>query len=115
MQPKNSHNATRTSGGLPPAAGIGLKPVHYDAVLEAADRDTPNRHHAPAWLEVHPQNYFGDGGPPHHWLSAIADIYPISFHSVGLSLGSADGLNEHDLEKSRPYVTAIIRPASPII
>lgn len=51
------------------------------------------------WLEVHPQNYFGDGGPPHKWLTAIADFYPISFHSVGLSLGSADGLNQHDLEK----------------
>ena len=22
---------------------------------------------APAWVEVHPQNYFGAGGPPHRW------------------------------------------------
>ena len=59
---------------LPPLAGIGLKPQHYDAILDpdhAAGR--------PAWVEVHPQNYFGDGGPPHRWLSAISEFYPSAF------------------------------------
>jgi uncharacterized protein len=79
---------------LPSSTGIGLKPQHYDAVLSG---DEPSGR--PHWVEVHPQNYFGDGGPPHQWLNAIAEIYPVSFHSVGLSLGSAKGLNEHDLEK----------------
>lgn len=86
-------------GTLPPSCGIGLKPQHYAAVL---DPDTSSE--APGWIEVHPQNYFGTsdswgGGPPHRWLTAIAEKYPLSFHSVGLSLGSADGLNEHDLER----------------
>ncbi len=79
---------------LPPQVGIGCKPEHYQSIID--DRENENR---AAWLEVHPQNYFGDGGPPHRWLSAIAEFYPLSFHSVGLSLGSADGLNQHDLEK----------------
>jgi uncharacterized protein len=79
---------------LPPRAGIGLKPQHYSAIL---DPEVPSGR--PHWVEVHPQNYFCDGGPPHRWLAAIAEILPISFHSVGLSLGSADGLNSHDLEK----------------
>jgi uncharacterized protein len=79
---------------LPPSVGIGLKPQHYEALL---DPICPSGR--PHWLEVHPQNYFGDGGPPHRWLTAIAEHYPLSFHSVGLSLGSADGLNEHDLER----------------
>ncbi len=87
---------------LPPLVGIGLKPEHFQTVLDhpsLSDQDEPD-HIAPAgWLEVHPQNYFGDGGPPHKWLAAISESYPISFHSVGLSLGSADGLNQHDLEK----------------
>jgi uncharacterized protein len=85
----------------PLGVGIGLKHVHYDAVLSC---DSPSGRDAfmPAFLEVHPQNYFGmvnawGGGPPHAWLSAIAEKYPLSFHSVGLSLGSADGLNRHDL------------------
>ena len=79
---------------LPSFTGISLKPQHYDAVLSG--ESPPGR---PNWVEVHPQNYFGDGGPPHRWLTAIAELLPISFHSVGLSLGSADGLNVDDLEK----------------
>jgi uncharacterized protein len=79
---------------LPPRTGIGLKPQHYDVIL---DTDHPSGR--PAWVEVHPQNYFGDGGPPHRWLSAIAENLPVSFHSVGLSMGSTEGLNGADLEK----------------
>ena len=79
---------------LPPSGGIGLKSVHYQNVLD----DAPQAKR-PSWVEVHPQNYFGDGGPAHRWLTAIAGVYPLSFHSVGLSLGSADGLNAADLEK----------------
>lgn len=82
------------SGALPPKTGIGLKPQHYTAVL-----DTDAQPGRPAWVEVHPQNYFCDGGPPHRWLSAIAEHYPVSFHSVGLSLGTADGLIEDQLER----------------
>ncbi len=82
------------SYSLPPSGGIGLKSVHYNDVLNE-DMDAGH----PSWVEVHPQNYFGDGGPAHRWLTAIAGVYPLSFHSVGLSLGSADGLNEYDLEK----------------
>ncbi len=78
---------------LPPSGGIGLKPDHFDNVLAKDAIENPQ------WVEVHPQNYFGDGGPIHRWLTAIAEVYPLSFHSVGLSLGSADGLNEADLEK----------------
>ncbi len=79
---------------LPPSVGIGLKPQHYEALLGP---DSPSGR--PDWVEVHPQNYFGDGGPPHRWLTAIAEEYRLSFHSVGLSLGSAEGLNQHDLDR----------------
>jgi uncharacterized protein len=82
------------TGPIPFGVGIGLKPQHYDAILNP---DEPLE--KPAWVEVHPQNYFGDGGPPHRWLSAIAEQFPVSFHSVGLSMGSAEGLNEADLNK----------------
>ncbi|MEH6790870.1 MNIO family bufferin maturase [Parasphingorhabdus sp.] len=79
---------------LPRSGGIGLKSVHYQDVLDDAAK--PGR---PSWVEVHPQNYFGDGGPAHRWLTAIAGVYPLSFHSVGLSLGSADGLRTADLDQ----------------
>lgn len=77
---------------LPQRAGFGLKPEHYTDVLAAAERGAP-----PAWAEVHPQNYFGAGGPPHRWLAAIAAHVPLSFHSVGLSLGSAAGVDSDEL------------------
>ncbi len=77
---------------LPQRAGVGLKPEHYADVLAAAERGAP-----PAWAEVHPQNYFGAGGPPHRWLTAVAAHVPLSFHSVGLSLGSASGVDRDEL------------------
>ncbi len=88
--------APRTT--LPPHAGVGLKPQHYPPALEAVSASISFPPRPPAWFEVHPQNYFGAGGPPHRWLEAFAERAPLSFHSVGLSLGSSDGLNASELE-----------------
>lgn len=88
---------------LPPSAGIGLKPEHYSQVFESVPasifRPVAGARVAPSWVEVHPQNYFTAGGPPHRWLAAVADRLPISFHSVGLSLGSVRGLDREELER----------------
>jgi uncharacterized protein (UPF0276 family) len=88
---------------LPPSVGIGLKPEHYAQVLESVSASIhPSSradHVLPGWVEVHPQNYFSAGGPPHRWLSAIAENYPLSFHSVGLSLGSAQGHDREELDQ----------------
>ena len=78
---------------LPALAGVGLKAAHYAAFLEAARRGE-----SPAWVEVHPQNYFCAGGPPLRWLAAIREAVPVSFHSVGLSLGSPQGPDPDELE-----------------
>lgn len=88
-----------TPPSIPPLVGVGLKPRHYAEVLEAVSASIPCSLNAPAWLEVHPQNYFSEGGPPHRWLAAFAEKVPLSFHSVGLSLGSADGVNLAELEQ----------------
>jgi uncharacterized protein len=80
-------------------AGIGLKPEHYAQVLQPLSASDPLDCPHPAWCEVHPQNYFGAGGPPHRWLEAVAETYPLSFHSVGLSLGSAAGVDTIELEQ----------------
>lgn len=76
---------------FPQGAGIGLKPQHFRDVL-GLGRDAPL-----SFVEVHPQNYFGAGGPPHRWLEAVADRFPLGFHSVGLSLGRASGLDMDEL------------------
>ncbi len=53
---------------VPPRAGLGLKPEHYDAILS----DEPDV----GFFEVHAENYMGAGGPPHRMLEAIAARYP---------------------------------------
>ncbi len=50
-----------------------------------------------AWGEIHPENYMGEGGPPHKFLKKIREIMPISMHGVGLSLGGAEPLRKEHL------------------
>jgi uncharacterized protein len=67
------------------AAGIGWRPPHYRSLLD----ERP----AVGFLEVHSENFFGEGGQPHHFLEQASHHYPLSLHGVGLSLGSTDELN----------------------
>lgn len=71
--------------------GIGLKAQHMAEILE----ERP----ALGFLEIHAENYMGNGGAPHRWLSAIAEHYPLSVHGVGLSLGGDEPLDTDHLEK----------------
>lgn len=71
--------------------GIGLRQPHYREVFE--------RLPALAFLEVHSENFFLDGGASMHALERARAAYPISLHGVGLSLGSADELAERHLGK----------------
>ena len=73
------------------AAGIGLRAPHYRSLAE--------RHGATGFLEVHSENFFGDGGAPLAWLERFRREYPVSLHGVGLSLGSADPLDERHLAR----------------
>src|SRR5205814_10052002 len=57
-----------------------------------------------ALLEVHSENFFGDGGEPLAWLERFRRAYPVSFHGVGLSLGSADPLDETHLARLQALV-----------
>lgn len=76
---------------VPARAGIGVKPAHYADLL----RSQPPL----AFIEVHTENYMGAGGPPHAYLDALAEHYPLSFHGVGLSLGSAEPLDRDHLKR----------------
>jgi len=81
---------------IPARAGIGLRAPHYADILE----ERPPI----AWLEVHPENYMGAGGPPHRSLQAIRSHYPVAFHGVGLSLGSADRLDRDHVAALRALI-----------
>ena len=77
---------------IPAKAGIGLRFQHHQAVLDTRP--------GVAWMEVHTENYMG-GGSPLRYLDAIGRDMPISLHGVGLSLGSAEGLDPAHLERIR--------------
>lgn len=85
--------------GLPRRAGIGLKPQHYAEILQAGPQGL-----AIGWFEAHPENYMGAGGPPHRWLTAIRQHWPLSLHAVGLSLGSAEGVVPEHLSRLKALV-----------
>ena len=74
---------------IPAQAGVGLRFRHHQGVL-----DSPP---AAAWFEVHTENYMGGGGPPHRRLEAIRELYPLSLHGVGLSIGSPEPLDRAHL------------------
>jgi uncharacterized protein (UPF0276 family) len=70
--------------------GIGLRSPHVQEVLE--------RRPAVGWLEVHAENYMG-GGPAIRALERLRADYPLSVHGVGLSLGTAEGVDAAHLER----------------
>src|SRR5215510_8102647 len=70
--------------------GIGLRSRHVAEILAGAP--------GAAWLEVHAENYMG-GGPPIRTLERIRRDHPLSIHGVGLSLGSAGGIDAAHLTR----------------
>ena len=75
---------------MAPPTGIGLRAPHV-----ATMRTTRP---ALSFLEVHAENYIADTAA----LAALADLrrdYPLSLHGVGLSLGSADGIDADHLAR----------------
>ena len=78
--------------------GIGLRLPHIAEVV--ATRPSVGL------LEIHPENFLAN---PHGWelLTDLARDYPISVHTVGISVGSADGLDRAHLLRLRELVTQV--------
>ena len=74
-------------------AGIGLRHPHHAALLES----TPAP--ALAFVEVHSENFFADGGAALAVLAAARARWPLSLHGVGLGLGSAAGVDAWHLDR----------------
>ena len=75
--------------------GIGLRLPH---IAEMVATRPPL-----GWLEVHPENFLANP----HGLELLADLardYPISVHTVGLSIGSADGIDRQHLRRLRALI-----------
>jgi hypothetical protein len=81
------------------SVGIGLRQPHYEAML----RERP----ALGFVEVHSENFFADGGAAPAVLRAARERWPVSLHGVGLSLGSAGGLDPWHLDRLARLVERI--------
>jgi uncharacterized protein (UPF0276 family) len=87
------HGMTATPSSAEGCApvGIGWRHPHYAELLE--------RQPALDFLEVHSENFFAPGGAALAVLEQGRAHYPISLHGVGLSLGSAVGLDPWHLDR----------------
>jgi uncharacterized protein len=83
-------------------AGIGLRQPHYEALLAAPP--------PLGFVEVHSENFFGDGGAALGVLEAARGHWPLSLHGVGLSLGAAAGIDEEHLKR----LAALVRRMEPV-
>jgi uncharacterized protein (UPF0276 family) len=76
---------------LPDAPGVGYKPQHFAEIMEDPGTVT--------WLEIHAENYMGDGGRPLAQLRALSERFAISVHGVGLSIGGEGPLDADHLAR----------------
>ncbi|MGE0096976.1 MAG: DUF692 domain-containing protein [Hydrogenophaga sp.] len=82
--------------------GIGWRHPHYAALLEQRP--------ALDFIEVHSENFFGAGGAARAMLRIGREHYPVSLHGVGLSLGSAHGLDTEHLD----LLAALVQDIEPV-
>lgn len=82
----------------PTSAGIGLRLPH----IEEAVATQPSV----GWLEIHPENFLANAHAT-ELLVGLAERYPISVHTVGLSVGSATGIDRRHLARVRTLVDRV--------
>ena len=83
---------------MPDRAGIGLRLPHIAEVV--ATRPSAG------WLEIHPENFLAN---PHatELLVELSSFYPISVHTVGVSIGSAGGVDRSHMKRVRALIDLI--------
>ncbi|MGZ3698590.1 MAG: MNIO family bufferin maturase [Bdellovibrionota bacterium] len=79
--------------------GLGLRPTHYQDVLEGRSQAS--------WFEVVTENFLGDGGRPLHILELVRRERPVVLHGVSLNIGSTDPLDRNYLARLRNLVNRI--------
>ncbi|WP_170544951.1 MNIO family bufferin maturase [Ruegeria arenilitoris] len=94
---------TTRPNNLPAAPGVGYKPQHFAQIMEYAN--------PVAWLEIHAENYMGDGGRPIAQLRHLSEQFPISVHGVGLSIGGEGPLDADHLARLK-HLVGWLNPAS---
>jgi uncharacterized protein (UPF0276 family) len=75
--------------------GVGIRSQHFKFFTK--------KHKGIDILEAHPENFFGDG-VEHNYLEKISQMYKLTFHGVGLSLGSEERIDKVHLKKIRELI-----------
>tara|TARA_R110001592_G_scaffold18520_1_gene76681 strand:+ start:2045 stop:2884 length:840 start_codon:yes stop_codon:yes gene_type:complete len=78
------------------AVGIGLRAEHYQIMQQTKP--------AIDFLEVHSENYFEQNSLNYYYLQQLSQHYPLSFHGIGLSLGSAEDISLKHLKQLKTLV-----------
>ena len=65
--------------------GLGLRPVHYQDILEQLP--------AVDWFEALTENYLVPGGKPLYFLDRVREHYPVVLHGVSMSIGASESLD----------------------
>jgi uncharacterized protein (UPF0276 family) len=76
---------------LPASPGVGYKPQHFS--------DLQSDPGPVEWIEIHAENYMGDGGRPLAQLRALTERFALSVHGVGLSIGGETPLDADHLKR----------------
>jgi uncharacterized protein len=97
--PASLNHTSQAANARAAQIGIGWRHPHYAQLLQ----DLP----ALDFLEVHSENFFAQGGAALAVLARGRSHYPISLHGVGLSLGSAQGLDPWHLDQLAKLVERI--------
>jgi uncharacterized protein (UPF0276 family) len=79
--------------------GLGLRPVHYEAIEQGRPRVD--------WFEAITENYLVPGGPPLRHLERVRANYPVALHGVSLSIGGTDPLEQGYLRDLKQLVSRI--------
>lgn len=78
--------------------GIGLRPPHYQPLLQALRAATTAAERPVDWVEIISENFMVEGGNPRAILRQVRAEVPVVMHGVSLSLGSVDPLDERYLD-----------------
>jgi uncharacterized protein (UPF0276 family) len=79
-------------------AGVGLRLPHIAEIVATLP--------AVRWFEIHPENFLAN---PHatELLLEARRHYPVSVHTVGVSIGSADGIDRAHLKRVRALIDQV--------
>lgn len=83
--------------------GVGLRSPHIPYIIKNHQKVAKKI----GWFEVHSENYYSINSASVATLAKVRDHFPISLHSVGNSLGSAQKLDLNHLQKLKQLVDII--------